>query len=804
MTLKSYLRMLLAAVTLSSVAIGCDDSDEDVTPPPADENYTFTIEVSPINAADATVKVKPSEQQATYYFNVVEKQSFDAAASDDAFLQSSIEALKAAATEKGKTFADYLKSVISNGVALKKFDKLTPETEYYAYVYGIKTDGTLTSKLAKEAFTTEKEGVEPEGLTFEFKVENITKTAADVDVIPSNNEDTYYFDVQMVKAFEGMTEEEMLAAIVEDYVDVEYLTSGPDGYPAELFEQYAPLKPGTEYYVYAVGYDADKGATTKLFTHKFTTQAATGEAPDLQFAARAGDANNQNTSTKIYCSALSLAAASAKYACLPKASVDELIAKGASLEDIIDANGEDLAADGLAYLTKEPGLGLTLGTFIPSTAYTAIFKVVSAGGMSTVKSADVTTTADGGETGDGPELTLSFRAGDGNGANTDTKGYMEAYAPTATGAYYGVFLTSDVEKILAQGGSYDAIVTQNGTDMSTKDGWLDALAKNPGIGVTFGGLDPGTSFTCILKVMDSAGKSTTKYVTASTDGGGEASDAYKAWLGTWTVTSTSSETTKAPIEFEVTFNQKVANSSYVAVGWTTALWRDDPAKYNSYFPTAKFDAETGKCYFENAQVIFDLDDEDGTGEYLFNIRYAATDGKTYVNNSNQIIGLIGTLDSSKNSAQMVGSELQNQGGEKVGEVTSMSHFYWYYTGASKDKIYGTNPGAAFNAGGAIDYPIGPYAMVKKSSASSIASSITSVTSMEYLRDARVLDAGNLSSILSVRMPVLISTKQNFAEAQVSAINSLSFEKPAANYEATISNSAIIEKPLGLKKHFIKK
>lgn len=50
--------------------------------------------------------------------------------------------------------------------------------------------------------------------------------------------------------------------------------------------------------------------------------------------------------------------------------------------------------------------------------------------------------------GDGPELTLTLRAGDANGANTDTKVYMGAYAPTATGAYYGVFLTSDVEKYL--------------------------------------------------------------------------------------------------------------------------------------------------------------------------------------------------------------------------------------------------------------------------------------------------------------------------------------------------------------------
>lgn len=98
--------------------------------------------------------------------------------------------------------------------------------------------------------------------------------------------------------------------------------------------------------------------------------------------------------------------------------------------------------------------------------------------------------------------------------------------------------------------------------MSTKDGWLDGLVQNPGIGVTFSGLDPATSYTCILKVTDSAGKSTTKHVAATTEGGGEASDAYKAWLGTWTLTSTSSEVNAAPLSFDVTFIQGVANSSY--------------------------------------------------------------------------------------------------------------------------------------------------------------------------------------------------------------------------------------------------
>lgn len=210
------------------------------------------------------------------------------------------------------------------------------------------------------------------------------------------------------------------------------------------------------------------------------------------------------------------------------------------LSQIVSVGNDSYDFDGLTPGTKYYTFAIGVDATTGATTTTAVVKEF--------------TTQAGGE-GDGPELTLTLRAGDANGANTDTKVYMGAYAPTATGAYYGVFLTSDVEKVLAQGASYDAIVTQNGTDMSTKDGWLDGLVKNPGIGVTFSGLDPATSYTCILKVTDSAGKSTTKHVAATTEGGGEASDAYKAWLGTWTLTSTSSEVNAAPLSFDVTFIQ---------------------------------------------------------------------------------------------------------------------------------------------------------------------------------------------------------------------------------------------------------
>lgn len=372
-----------------------------------------------------------------------------------------------------------------------------------------------------------------------------------------------------------------------------------------------------------------------------------------------------------------------------------------------------------------------------------------------------------------PELTLTLRAGDANGANTDTKVYMGAYAPTATGAYYGVFLTSDVEKVLAQGASYDAIVTQNGTDMSTKDGWLDGLVQNPGIGVTFSGLDPATSYTCILKVTDSAGKSTTKHVAATTEGGGEASDAYKAWLGTWTLTSTSSEVNAAPLSFDVTFIQGVANSSYKLQGWGITTIRDQ----SQILPSAKFDSATGNFEILEGQSLY-TDPEDGS--VLTLTGRALLQGKYYIINGGYP-GFTGKLNADKNSATIT---LYQGSVEGMGNFTTSSMDFFWVLGQD---IYWQKAAEGYTD---KDYPIGPYTMTRKSSGASVAASKSAAT---------ILHASKLSSVLSGCTVLSTSVKQNGVvfESQVAMPSSLVFDRPAAS-GTVIGNSGKFENA-GLKK-----
>lgn len=322
---------------------------------------------------------------------MVEKTIFDAAGSDAAYIQNDLKYLKSEADKASQTLEEYLKTKIETGTKTVPFVRLDASTDYIAYVYGITPQGAVTSPLAKYAFSTTAAPVTPDELSFEFSVTNITKTAADVNVIPSNNDDTYYFDVQMVAAFDGMTDEQILAEVV-DGLTADDLSQGPDGLPAELFDLYAPLKSGTEYYVYAVGFDPDKGATTKLSKYKFTTEAATGTAPELTLTAVPGDDNGANTATNIYCTAYAPGSVSGMYVGGLKSVVDNLLSQGATLDEIVTANGNEMTAKQLELLNAEPGLPLTFINLTPKTSYTFIYKVTGAGGMSTVKSVDATTT----------------------------------------------------------------------------------------------------------------------------------------------------------------------------------------------------------------------------------------------------------------------------------------------------------------------------------------------------------------------------------------------------------------------------
>lgn len=518
MTLKSYLRMLLAAVTLLFVTSGCNDDDDKVGPPPS---YSFSVAVSDVAQTEATVTVTPSNDQATYYYAAVKKAEFDTFESDAAYAQHILDNLKAIADKKVLPLSEYLATALVKGSAPQKITDLTAGTDYYAVALGMLTDGRFTSDLVKEAFKTDDapepapeltlsmragdasgantssyvtchikssdivsakaaflmksavdkalaegktlaeilagvttdptlktEQVEKinsaEGydlpcrgvpaatavtaivsvtsangkttvdsasattdaaqggdLTFTIAVTNIGAKGADVNITPSNDSDTYYFDIYPASVVDQVPDDnQLIAAIISaNGGDVtKYLSTGPDGYSKELIEQYIPFDPETEYCVVAFGCNGTAG-TTAVTKERFTTLAddgETGDGPALTLTMKAGDHTGADPTTKITCLIKSSGVVSAKAGLWTKATIDDAIGKGMSIEDIInnEKNGEAIEDKYMAGINGA-GLNFTWGGASPATEYTAIIKVTDAAGNSTIKSATGATDAAG-------------------------------------------------------------------------------------------------------------------------------------------------------------------------------------------------------------------------------------------------------------------------------------------------------------------------------------------------------------------------------------------------------------------------
>lgn len=780
-------------------------------PPPS---YSFSVAVSDVAQTEATVTVTPSNDQATYYYAAVKKAEFDTFESDAAYAQHILDNLKAIADKKVLPLSEYLATALVKGSAPQKITDLTAGTDYYAVALGMLTDGRFTSDLVKEAFKTD-DAPEPElviskaggyffgtsfgafdNFTFWMSEDTVTE-----DMMDFTGEGTYLlFDLNV--AVTGKATLPAGTFPVASGADAEENTIAPGAdYGGGMMTGSAIVKinsDGTKNYLYIDGgaLIVEGAGSSYVITAKVTSGGK-----EYEFKYEGGvsiyDTTGGGGDFELSIDVTNITATTAT---VNVTSSDETSSYYFDLFDEEDYQGYGGTPEGIAefisdllayYQAQYPSMTLpqilsqivSVGNdsydfdgLTPGTKYYtfAIGVDATTGATTTTAVVKEFTTQAGGE-GDGPELTLTLRAGDANGANTDTKVYMGAYAPTATGAYYGVFLTSDVEKVLAQGASYDAIVTQNGTDMSTKDGWLDGLVKNPGIGVTFSGLDPATSYTCILKVTDSAGKSTTKHVAATTEGGGEASDAYKAWLGTWTLTSTSSEVNAAPLSFDVTFIQGVANSSYKLQGWGITTIRDQ----SQILPSAKFDSATGNFEILEGQSLY-TDPEDGS--VLTLTGRALLQGKYYIINGGYP-GFTGKLNADKNSATIT---LYQGSVDGMGNFTTSSMDFFWVLGQD---IYWQKAAEGYTD---RDYPIGPYTMTRKSSGASVSASKSAAT---------ILHASKLSSVLSEGIALSTSVKQNgmVFESQVAMPSSLVFDRPAAVYEASIG-----DKPLGLKKHFIKK
>lgn len=162
---------------------------------------------------------------------------------------------------------------------------------------------------------------------------------------------------------------------------------------------------------------------------------------------------------------------------------------------------------------------------------------------------------------------------------------------------------------------------------------------------------------------------------------------YEAWVGTWEVTSTSSEVTKSQLTFTVDISVKIPNSSLNVNGWTISILRD-----YDYPAVADWDAESGMITFANQQNL------GADGNYTVTFVGRAPYQGSYTILTGDYIAMGGMLGADKTTAVMVGNDLGSW------QICGMEYFA--VLGSS---FYIYNPATGFTS---RDFPIGPFSMRK--------------------------------------------------------------------------------------------
>lgn len=202
-------------------------------------------------------------------------------------------AVSPAAEWEGMSDNEYVDQYISNNVFYLDLcattgknsyteTNLTSNTEYYLFVFGYE-QATRTTDITKILFKTTLAD-NPEELTFEFNINNITSSSIDVKVTGTPEQALYYWDVIDASATQEETKA-TLDARVQRWIDIGYKADR-----AEVFQEmavrgtvektvsnynfgYNAIEPGKEYKLYAVGIYDETGeyATEFYFSEPFTT-----------------------------------------------------------------------------------------------------------------------------------------------------------------------------------------------------------------------------------------------------------------------------------------------------------------------------------------------------------------------------------------------------------------------------------------------------------------------------------------------------------------------------------------------------
>ncbi len=271
----------------------------------------------------------------------------------------------------------------------------------------------------------------------------------------------------------------------------------------------------------------------------------------------------------------------------------------------------------------------------------------------------------------------------------DLQGLLEEYE--TIGLYFQDYINYLVQ----------VVYPQQGVNVTIPEVVESLATKGPVKDLEVDSFDPDTEYTvfafCINK-NTAAPRSEASTKTFKTAAVGQMDPEYSAWIGTWTVTSTKTETTNTPQSFDINVSIKKSNKAFNITGWGTspvndvalyALWQKDENTGNKALMGIPEQLTTRK---QNSQY--------GPGTVALFARCYDNKNGYICWGSGEDIALYGTLSGDAN-------------GQLVGGEGTQDNVTLPFTGA--DLFLLLDDGSSL-LGYSKDYAVGPFTLVKKAGA----------------------------------------------------------------------------------------
>lgn len=265
---KRFLSLMMLVSAALFAACEPEVTPEHPTPePPAPEPpaLTFEIELSDLGINTVTMSVTPSDNNAVYLFDVIQKVVLEE--HHEGSVATYVENLVESVLAELQTIEAVYERISTKGASSYTYQSLSPDTEYIAFAVALNTVCEVVGEAVTDNFRTLPM---PEICSWDVSFDEIFYDGVSFTVTPSDITVPYYFAVRPVASYgsEVMNDEELLQTILyEDGMMIDYYLC-TDVYES-LYQEFV-LCSDTGYEILVFAY-ADGSPLTSIKRYPFRT-----------------------------------------------------------------------------------------------------------------------------------------------------------------------------------------------------------------------------------------------------------------------------------------------------------------------------------------------------------------------------------------------------------------------------------------------------------------------------------------------------------------------------------------------------